>query len=188
MKISDIILEEDYNDSGMKALPLLFLGFLCLNILKKVSIKYGYKKNTNRQKQMGDQGMDDKTKKKKWEMTPRLLESDDRKMVARVVNRILGYRDEEWDAVLDPALMTRELFRDCICASARIGDYETFVKLSEAYPEYCEELFSCFEEKTTVRDFDASEILPEEIQTGMEEIQTEMEDFRNGFQKNSRMK
>lgn len=109
--------------------------------------------------------MEDKTKKKKWEMTSRLLELDDRKTVSQIVNRILGYRDEEWDAVLDPALMTRELFRDCICASARIGDYETFVKLSEAYPEYCEELFSCFEEKSDVRNSDISEFSSEEIQT-----------------------
>lgn len=44
MKISDIILKEDYNDLGTKALPLLFLEFLCLNILKKVSIQIDIRK------------------------------------------------------------------------------------------------------------------------------------------------
>ncbi|MDD7390110.1 MAG: hypothetical protein PUG60_10775 [Lachnospiraceae bacterium] len=70
-----------------------------------------------------------------------------RKKAGLAVRRLIAFEDEEWDAVLDPELMTPELFRKCMMISARIDDFETFMKLAEMHPEYCEMMFAEIEEE-----------------------------------------
>lgn len=69
------------------------------------------------------------------------------KITGMAVKRMLAYEDEEWDAVLEPELMTPKIFRKCMLTSARIDDFETFMKLVQAHPDYCEELFAQIEEE-----------------------------------------
>lgn len=69
------------------------------------------------------------------------------KTAGMAVKRMLAYEDEEWDAILEPELMTPELFSKCMMISARIDDFETFMKLVQAHPDYCEELFADIEEE-----------------------------------------
>lgn len=73
--------------------------------------------------------------------------SNANKVTRMAVKRMLAYEDEEWDAVLEPELMTPEIFRKCMLTSARIDDFETFMKLAQAHPDYCEELFAQIEKE-----------------------------------------
>lgn len=75
------------------------------------------------------------------------IEKNKKKKVSMAVKRMFAFEDEEWDAVLEPDLMTPELFKKCMMVSARIDDFETFMKLGAAHPDYCEALFAEIEEE-----------------------------------------
>lgn len=90
-----------------------------------------------------------------------------------LVRRMFGYRDEAWEAVLNPELMTLELFKECIAVSVRIDDFDTYMKLSETFPEYMNILFGELEEGCAA-DGNPEELSPEEVQKGIEKIKEKL--------------
>lgn len=142
-------------------------------IFRKTMFEYTEKNIYNSgipESQTGSEKMEKESKIISKVITAEKLTDEEREIMTRAVKRIFGYRDEEWDAVLNPELMTEKLFRDCMEDSARIEDFETFTKLSDTFPEYCEELFAELEAECTGGDKGPARTLSEEINIGMEKL------------------
>ena len=96
------------------------------------------------------------------------------KKLSMAVKRMMVYSDEEWNAVLNPEQMTRELFRKCITDSLNIDDFETFATLSELFPVYFEEMISEMKDEIDGITANQADILPEEAEAGMKKFISEL--------------
>lgn len=88
------------------------------------------------------------------------------------VKRMFGYREEEWDAIQNPELMTKELFARCLLTSSQIQDFDIFMKLADEHPEYFNDLFAKIESRFAIPESELSEIPPEMIDAGIKRIET----------------
>ena len=87
-----------------------------------------------------------------------LYDAEETAELQLAVKRMLGYTEEEWDAVTNPELMTRELFTRCLSASSRINDFDTFMKLANTFPDYFDTAFAMMESRLHNSGFQLTEL------------------------------
>lgn len=87
------------------------------------------------------------------------------------IKRLLGYSEEEWDAIQNPKLMTQELFDQCISASVRINDYDIYMKLSRSFPDYFDTMFAKIESHFTKPDSELPDISQTVVEEGLKRLE-----------------